>query len=234
MQKKSQIILLILLLFAMFIVNYRFLDSALEGFLISEERVVVERIIDGDTIVVNESSVRLLGINSPERGEDYYAEAKEFLENLILNKSVELEFGQEKDKYGRGLAYVFLNGENVNVEMVEKGFANYYFYSGREKYSRELVDAWETCIANEKNLCEKSVDVCAGCIFVEGKSIVNDCDFDCDVSGWKIHGEGRKYFVFSGVIFSGEEIGFDLDLSNSGGSLFLRDEEGNLILWEEN
>ena len=79
----------------------------------------VTGIIDGDTIVVENESVRLIGINSPERGEDFYEEAKKFLEDLILGEEVELEING-KDKYYRLLAYVYFGNENVNIELVEK------------------------------------------------------------------------------------------------------------------
>jgi len=115
--------------------------------------------------------------------------------------------------------------------LVEEGFANYYFYSEDEKYSDELVNAWENCLRRNVNLCEASKDVCAGCILIGGKSIVNGCDFDCDVSGWRIHSEGRKKFIFDKVLTLGDREEFEIDLSNSGGSLFLRDEEGKLVKW---
>ncbi len=249
MDRRKQIFLLILLLFVLFIINYRFLDGAVVRFFEERETGVVERVIDGDTIVVDtqgghenpkegqdlsrgRESVRLLGINSPERGEIGFEEAKEFLEDLILDEKVELEINGE-DKYYRTLAYVHLGNKNVNIELVKKGFANYYFYSDGEKYSEDLIDAWEVCMGKGKNLCEASENVCAKCIYVEGKTIVNNCNFDCDVGGWQMHSEGRKKFVFSEeVIGSGEKVDFEIDLSNSGGSLFLRDGGGKLVVWK--
>ncbi len=221
-------------MFILFIINYRFLDGAVVRFFEERETGVVERIVDGDTIVIENYSenVRLLGINSPERGEKGFEEAKEFLEGLILEKEVELEING-KDKYYRTLAYVHLGNKNVNVELVEKGFANYYFYSDGEKYSEELMDAWEICIRNNKNLCERSLDKCANCISISSNSIINICDFDCDIGGWQIHSEGRKKFIFSKqVLSSGKRVNFEIDLADSGGSLFLRDDEGKLVRWQ--
>ena len=111
MKLKKEIIILIFILLFLFFINYSWIDNALTEFLTEEgEEAQVTRIIDGDTIEINRNeSVRLLGINSPERGEPYYNEAKEFLENRTLNKSVKLEYGKDKtDRYGRTLAYVFL------------------------------------------------------------------------------------------------------------------------------
>src|SRR3989338_345412 len=98
--------------------NYSFLDKTLTGFFIEENLAVVHRIIDGDTIEIeNKTSVRLLGINSPERGEIYYNEAKRFLEDLVLNKTIILEFSKNKyDMYDRTLAYIFKDNENINLK----------------------------------------------------------------------------------------------------------------------
>ena len=85
----------------------------------------------GFSIVVLNSGehVRLLGINTPERGELYYSEAKEFLEREVLGKVVYLE-RNGKDKYYRDLGYLFsITGENINSKIVEEGYANYYFPS---------------------------------------------------------------------------------------------------------
>jgi hypothetical protein len=228
-------IILIFAIILLFVINYSFLDRLVVNFLDEKEYVEVERVIDGDTFVVGEESVRLLGINSPEKGGKYYEEAKKFLEGLILGTNVQLEYGQPKyDKYYRALAFVFVGNTNINIELVENGFANYYFYSGGGKYSEDLVGAWERCLEKNVNLCERSVDVCASCVFIESDSIVNDCNFDCDISNWKIHGEGRKKFIFpEQIIGPGEKADFEIDLSNSGGSLFLRDDEGLLVLWKE-
>ena len=84
-KKKRDLNVLIILIFVLLIINYSSLDNALENFLIDYEVVDVERVIDGDTLIADGKSTRLLGINSPERGELYYAEAKQFLEEMTLN-----------------------------------------------------------------------------------------------------------------------------------------------------
>ncbi len=75
-KNQTQIYLLIFLILILFAINYPILDSMTENFLTGDsifkhlETVKVQRVIDGDTIVVgNGTSVRLLGINSPERGD---------------------------------------------------------------------------------------------------------------------------------------------------------------------
>jgi len=258
-QKNKYVIILIFLIILFFAINYPFLDSLLVDFLDEGETFFVKRVIDGDTIVIDEDiSVRLLGINSPERGEVYYNEAKEFLENLVLNKTVKLKYGKDKyDKYHRVLAYVFVGNKNVNLELVKDGLANYYFPAGKDTYYNEFKSEWENCIESDKNLCEKSKDECASCIglkeFDYGSDEIifhNSCDFNCELTGWKIKDEGRKNFIFPKFILEsrnevkinvGNGINTKSNLfwkdedyvwTNSGDTLFLSDKEGGLVLWE--
>ena len=146
----KHIILLVFLVLILFIVNYSFIDTALENFLSDDEFGIVERVIDGDTVVINKTSVRLLGINSPEKGEQYSEEAKEFLEELVFNKTVRLEFGKNKyDRYNRILAYIYFEGKNVNLKSVNGGFSNFYFPSGKDMHYQGFKEAWENCIEKE-------------------------------------------------------------------------------------
>ena len=239
----------------MFVINYPFLDSSLEKFLSVSEEAIVTRVIDGDTIVVNNKSIRLLGINCPEKGEKYYQEAKEFLEKEILGKEVKLE-GNKDDKYYRKLRYIFLDKENINLKIVEEGLANVYILDDKV-YEKELRNAWEDCIIKNKNLCEKSQDKCANCIelkkvdFKEQEIVFeNKCDFDCNLKDWTIKDEGRKKFIFGGFILEeneevkikvGEGInqkdilfwrGESYVWTSTGDTLFLRDNKGRLVLWK--
>lgn len=256
-KRKIESFLLLFLIFILFAVDYPFLDKAAENFLSEPESVYVSRVIDGDTIIGNNESVRLLGINTPERGEELYNEAKEFLESEIINKTVRLEFGRErKDRYNRTLAYVFFNNKNVNLELVEIGFGNYYFPSGKDIYYEKFKIAWNHCIENNLNLCEKSQDKCSECIFLENfdfknQKIVfrNKCDFSCEITEWEIKDEGRKKFIFPRFILEsnkevnvivGNETNNNENLfwkneeyvwTKSGDTLFLRDSKGKLVLW---
>lgn len=233
-KNKRDIKILIVLIIALFALNYPFLDNLLTNFFDVSREVHVDRIIDGDTLEAENGSVRLLGINTPERGEFLYEEAKDFLEDILLDENVTLEFiGDRYDKYDRLLAYILLNDTNINVKMVEEGFANYYFYSGKDKYSDELLGAWEICIEEEVNLCEKSENPCAECVNINSNSVVNSCSFSCDITNWQVRGEGREKFIYSEqTLVPGEDSNFALDLTNTGGSLFLRDDAGKLVEWK--
>lgn len=236
--KKIDRLIIIFGILAILSLLYSPIDSFLEKTFSSKQEVIAERIIDGDTVEIlredNLTSVRLLGINTPERGEIFYDEAKQFLKDNVENKTIGLEFvGEKYDKYRRILAYVFLGNENINLKMVENGYANYYFYDGRDKYSDELEEAWDKCIENKVNLCEPSTNECVMCININSGFIVNTCSFSCNINGWIIKGEGREKFVFNSTIQSNQQIKFNLDLSDSSGSLFLRDEKGKLVEWKK-
>ena len=248
-------IILISAIILLFVINYSFLDKVVVNFLDEKEYVEVDRVIDGDTIVVGDESVRLLGVNSPEKGEAGYEKAKEFLEGLVLNKNVRLEYRKLKyDKYHRVLAFVFISNTNINIELVRWGLANVYILEDR-KYEDELRDAWEECIEKNVNLCEKSEDKCAECIEIEKfeeQTVVfrNSCYFDCSLDGWEIKDEGRKKFVFEDFVLkkgwkvevivgdgkdSAEVLywrGEDYVWTDTGDTLYLRDEEGRLVLYE--
>jgi len=254
MNKRKEVILLISLILSFFIINYSWLDNSLGKFLgdINGEDFIVKRIIDGDTIVVgNDTHVRLLGINTPEKGEKYY----QFLNNSLFNKKIFIEsFGQ--DKYYRELGVVFLGEDNFNSKIIENGFANVYILDSK-KYEEFLREAWEKCITSEKNLCEKSKDKCAECIelknldFKEQEIIFyNNCNFNCDLTNWRIKDEGRKNFVFPdftlkknnelkiivGNKTNSENILYwkkeDYVWTETGDTLFLRDNDGKLVLWK--
>ena len=88
-------------------------------------------IYDGDTVKLsNGEKVRYIGIDTPEMNynnppAEYFAqEAKEYNAKLVLGKKVKLEFDVVKrDKYGRLLAYVYIDGKHISQEMIERGFA---------------------------------------------------------------------------------------------------------------
>lgn len=73
---------------------------------------------DGDTLVLKGgNTVRLLGINAPDRGEEKYAEAAKLLSDLTENKKVWLEYDRyQDDKYGRIMAWLWTGcGDNPKL-----------------------------------------------------------------------------------------------------------------------
>ncbi len=87
-------------------------------------------VVDGDTIEVEGvGRVRLVGVNTPERGEAGYSEAKEFVKSRCLYKTVSLDIDDKKqhDKYGRTLVVVYVVDLNLNQELLKKGYAEVMF-----------------------------------------------------------------------------------------------------------
>ena len=90
---------------------------------------VVDRVIDGDTIVLQSGvKIRYLLINAPETTDghhDCYGEnASQYNSDLVLGKTVQLSYDVEcEDRYGRTLAYVSVDGQEVNSLMIQRGYA---------------------------------------------------------------------------------------------------------------
>jgi hypothetical protein len=104
---------------------------------------VVTRVIDGDTFELkNGAIVRLIGIDAPEKGQQYYAEAKQRLSELVLNKTVSLEADKTyADDYDRLLKYVYVNNKMINLVLVEEGFAVAKAFPPDVKYKTEFDKA---------------------------------------------------------------------------------------------
>ena len=103
-------------------------------------KAFVDSVYDGDTITctidcgfklsMKKQKIRLSGINTPEmRGEERERAiiVRDTLRNKILGKEVILKTEKDKTgKYGRYLATVYINGENVNEWLIEEGYAEVY------------------------------------------------------------------------------------------------------------
>lgn len=94
----------------------------------------VRRVVDGDTVMVTIGTrlerVRYIGVNTPEvhhptRGEEPGGrEASALNGELVGGRAVRLELDvQERDRYGRLLAYVWVGDVMVNAELVRRGYA---------------------------------------------------------------------------------------------------------------
>lgn len=133
------------------------------------ENYVVKRVIDGDTVEFsNGERVRYLGMDTPELGqgknpdECFAMDAKKINEDLVLGKTVQLEFEKDKyDTYGRTLAWVLLppipqpdglasltrrvfpRRELINLKLVEAGAGKFYWTPNPVTYKDGLIKAEE-------------------------------------------------------------------------------------------
>ena len=115
----------------------------------AEERAAtVERIVDGDTLVVRGGvRVRLVQIDAPEAGGECHAAAstRELARLAPPGARVVLVADPRLDRvdvFGRLLRYVRAAGRNVNVELVRRGAATPYFFDGdRGRHAGALISA---------------------------------------------------------------------------------------------
>jgi len=91
------------------------------------DRATVSYVIDGDTIEVELDGrtyrLRYIGVDTPEREEPYYQEARDFNRDLVADQTVILVRDvSETDQYGRLLRYVYLeDGTFVNAAIIASG-----------------------------------------------------------------------------------------------------------------
>lgn len=148
---------------------------------IENKKYLVEKVVDGDTIDVKIDgkieSIRLIGIDAPEKNECYGSEATEKMKELIENKKIKIEADSsqnDKDKYDRLLRYIYLeDGTLINEKLVADGFAKEYTYKIPYKFQSNFKSDQKLAKENKLGLwavCEKQK---AGmCIFF--KKIYSD------------------------------------------------------------
>lgn len=179
---------------------------------------LITYVIDGDTAKISTGeSIRLIGINTPERGQPYYEEATNRLKTLVEGKSVRLEKDiVDQDQWGRLLRFIFYNDENINVKMIREGYATVYIIPPNTKYKAELENAWQECLNDKINLCKPGEDICDNtCIGIdyfhwnaEGNDCYNlndeyvtfrnSCSYSCDLTDWTVKDESsRSPYSFS-------------------------------------
>jgi micrococcal nuclease len=152
-------LLQILLLLALALCAYRGKDYLPESFgpqasstradAGTAEQVLVERVVDGDTLVISGGDrVRLIGVDTPETKhpnkppEPFGAEAAEFTRRMVEGKQVELRYDTREttDRYGRTLAYVYVDGHFLNELLIREGLAraltNYPFDAAMKQVFR--------------------------------------------------------------------------------------------------
>lgn len=126
----------------------------------------IKKIVDGDTFWIDNGSakglkVRLIGVNAPEsrktnrKDVEYFGkEAKNYLTKCLSNKRVRLVYDiAPKDRYGRALAYVYLeDGTFLNAHLVKNGYASVMTIPPNVKYADYFVKLQREARLNKRGL----------------------------------------------------------------------------------
>lgn len=100
------------------------------------------RIVDGDTLVIKKTQIRLFGVDAPEMNHPYGKKAKWELVKLCKGQTVRAET-TDQDAHGRTVAKCTLpDGRDLSAEMVKAGLAiDWPKYSGGKYRPLEVPDA---------------------------------------------------------------------------------------------
>jgi len=122
------------------------------------ERFVVVRVIDGDTVELKGGDrLRLLGIDTPEKGERLHDEAANLLEKLARGKKASIEFAKtRRDRYGRLLGFLYVDDTIfANRLIIDSGLGYLYLFDDQElnlPQVAELLLAQRKAVENERGL----------------------------------------------------------------------------------
>ena len=112
-------------------------------------------VTDGDTIVVLatggtrsvasaapvQHKIRLQGIDAPEKKQAFGNASRKFLTGLVANREVRVTY-TKRDRYQRILGTVFVDGRDVNLEMLKAGMAwHYKKYDSTPAYAKAESEA---------------------------------------------------------------------------------------------
>lgn len=177
----------------------------------TETRVV--QVIDGDTVVTADgATVRLLDINTPEDGQPYHDAATQRLRELVANRTVRLERGDQNiGQHGRLLRYVHVNGTLVNAALVREGLATTYYVEDAGKYRQQLTEAEQA--AREQGRGMWSPSPAADCVTVmrfqwdpqgndndrlneEFVTFRNACSSAVQMTDWTVTDAGTSRYTF--------------------------------------
>ncbi|MBE6395328.1 MAG: hypothetical protein E7044_14945 [Lentisphaerae bacterium] len=120
----------------------------------AEIRGRVIAVSDGDTITVLDEmdqgkfKIRLDKIDAPEKKQAFGSKSKQFLSSLIFGKQVSIRY-RAVDHYGRILGVIYCDGAEINLVMVQNGYAwHYSFYDKTPAY----IQAEKQARADKKGL----------------------------------------------------------------------------------
>ena len=125
----------------------------------------VTQVIDGDTIRINEHSIRFALSSAPELGQTNGEKAREFIDTICPVGSVALvdeDDGQTQGSYGRIVAVIYCNGMNLNAELLDANLGHIASeFCQVSEFSSSLWAQKHGCSDTEPQNCDPSYpDVC--------------------------------------------------------------------------
>lgn len=138
------VIILIFIILAYLYIKYSSNEPYPEDLYLTENTVI--RIIDGDTFELFSGEViRLICVDTPEKGEEGYEEASDFLFSLVYLEEVRLEKDiDDQDRYGRLLRYVYISDNEteifVNKEIIQNNYGELFKYENNTAKCGEIAN----------------------------------------------------------------------------------------------
>ncbi len=107
------------------------------------------KVVDGDTVYILDASkarhkIRLAGIDAPERRQAFGTKSKESLRDLVAGEVIDVEW-HKRDRYKRIVGKIIHAGSDVNLAMVNAGYAWFY-----RKYAREQSPADQVLLVRRR------------------------------------------------------------------------------------
>ncbi len=141
---------------------------------------------DGDTITVfdankTEHKIRLMGIDAPEKSQDFGNQSKRALSDYIYQQEVTVEY-KKLDKYKRKIGKVTLEGKDICLLMIEIGMAWHYkdYEKEQSQIDRDLYNQAEFKAKNEKRGLWQAGNAVAPSSFRQKQSNRKNEDDRCD------------------------------------------------------
>lgn len=178
------------------------------------ETYQVVSVVDGDTIKVNYqgqiTSVRLIGVNTPETVdprksvECFGVEASNFLKNQLDGKTVTLVADPtqtNRDKYNRLLRYVYLDGQDMGLKIINDGYGYEYTYNVPYQKQSEYKAAQTSASSGERgiwarNACSGSSSQNSSTAPATSNAPANNTG-NCNIKG-NINSKGEKIYHLPG------------------------------------
>lgn len=189
-----------------------------------KESAIITRIIDGDTIEINgNENVRLENINTPERGEHGFQQAKDFLSPL-LNQTIQIK-RTGTDKYSRTLAKIY-TPKYLNLEIIKQGYAKTFLADNQD--AKTFKQAEQLAIKEEIGLWKKSqhFDCITSTVFQDTLFFNNSCP-ELNTQNLTIAFEGRKRYNFQTLLIN--ETIINISNANKRDTIYLFDKENSLV-----